>query len=162
VTERTVAASGLCAGSPEQLWALLSDPRRFLEWADQTRAVLRSDFPLKQGGVYVERNRLIGPLNTTITYTVEVADEPRHQLHRAEGSALAEPMWFFCELTPVSRPGEGLLAATRVRLGLRYVASLGALGVVLTGLVRPSLQRGFERSVANVAAIAAREFGGGS
>ena len=62
--ERVVAASAVCAGSAEQLWRLLSDPKRFVEWANATRAVLRSDDPLQIGGVYVERNRLLG---TTVT-----------------------------------------------------------------------------------------------
>lgn len=155
--ERVVAASALCAGSPEQLWGFLSDPKRFVEWAAATRAVLRSDDPLGVGGVYVERNRLIGPLSTTVTYTVQEADEPRWMLHRAEGSALTRSMHFFVELKPVSEPGAGGLGATRVRLGLRYVPALGSLGALLTGLIRPSLQQGFARSAANVAAIAARE-----
>lgn len=156
--ERTVSAASVCAGSPEQLWGLLSDPKRFVEWADSTRAVLRSDYPLREGGVYVEHNRLLGPLSTTITYTVEEAVEPVRQLHRAEGSALADPMWFFFELTPLSRPESPGLAATRLRLGLRYVPSLGPLGAMLTGLIRPSLQHAFQRSAANVAALASREF----
>jgi uncharacterized protein YndB with AHSA1/START domain len=155
--ERVVAAGGVCAGSPEQLWRLLSDPKRFAEWADATRAVLRSDDPLGVGGVYVERNRLLGPLSTTVTYTVEEADEPRWMLHRAEGFGLTSSMHFFVELTPVAEPEAPGVAATRVRLGLRYVPALGPLGDVLTGVIRPQLQRGFERSVANVARIAARE-----
>jgi len=155
--QRVVAASKVCAGSPEQLWRLLSDPKRFVEWADATRAVLRSDDPLPIGGVYVERNRLLGPLSTTVTYTVEEAEEPRRMLHRAEGSALTSSMHFFVELTPVAEPDPPGLAATRVRLGLRYVPALGPLGALLTGVIRPQLQRGFDRSVANVAAITARE-----
>lgn len=155
--ERIVAASAVCAGSAEQLWQLLSDPKRFVEWADATRAVLRSDDPLTIGGVYVERNRLLGPLSTTVTYTVEEAEEPRWMLHRAEGSGLTSSMHFFVELTPVSEPEAPGVAATRVRLGLRYVPALGPLGAVLTGLIRPQLQRGFARSGANIAAIAARE-----
>jgi hypothetical protein len=157
--ERVVAASRVCPGSAGQLWGLLGDPKRFVEWADATRAVLRSDDPLGIGGVYVERNRLIGPLSTTVTYTVEEAEEPRWMLHRAAGSALTSSMHFFVELTPFSEPDPPGVAATRVRLGLRYVPALGPLGALLTGAIRPRLQQGFGRSTANVAAIAAREFG---
>ncbi len=161
--KRVVAASALAPGRPEDLWALLSDPRRFVEWADLTREVLRADEPLGLGGVYVERNRLLGPVSTTVTYTVVELDEPHRQVHRAEGPVLAASMAFFVELAPVASPPAPGLAATRVRVGLRYAPALGPLGVLPDALVlRRSLQRDFERTARNVAALAAREYAAGA
>jgi len=97
-----------------------------------------------------------------VTYIVVEAEEPRRQVHRAEGPALAASMVFFFELAPVAVPAPPGLAATRVRVGLRYAPGLGPLGAALDALVlRRALRRGFERTALNVAALAAKECSAG-
>ncbi|MFN8175711.1 MAG: SRPBCC family protein [Solirubrobacteraceae bacterium] len=148
---RTAAATAVAPGAPEEIWALVSDPARFVSWAALTREVVRWDEPLGLGGSYVERNIVAGPLTALNTFTVVEHDPPRRAVHRVTGSALASEMWFFVVLGPA---GDG----TQVTAGLRYRAAFGRAGdALVSALVAPRLRRGFRETVDNIALVARRD-----
>ena len=148
---RTAAATAVAPGTPEEIWALVSDPSRFVSWAALTREVLRYDDPLGPGGSYSERNLIAGPLTAINTFTVVEEVPPLRAVHRVTGTALASEMWFFVVLGPVA-------AGTQVTVGLRYRAAFGGPGDRLAlALVAPRLRRGFRRTADNIARVARRD-----
>ncbi len=148
---RTAAATGVAPGTPDELWALLADPSRFVSWAALTREVLDYDEPLGLGGRYVERNVVFGPFTAVNTFTVVEEVPPRRAVHRVTGARLASEMWFFVELGPAA-------AGTQVTIGLRYRAALGRAGDRFArAVVQPRLRRGFRETVENVATVARRD-----
>jgi carbon monoxide dehydrogenase subunit G len=149
--ERTAAATVVVSAAPEAVWALISNPDRFAEWADLTDEVLRADRPLGLGSTYEERNTVLGPIKGTSRWTVVQHEAPRRQTHRGEGIALAASLDFFLELEPSEQ-------ATQLTIGLRYRPGLGALGALVDRLyTRRSIQAAMEHSAANLAAIVERE-----
>src|SRR5690348_691780 len=149
--ERTAAATVIVPAPPEAVWALVSDPDRFVEWLELTEEVTRADKPLRLGSTYEERNVVLGPLKGSSRWTVVQHEAPRRQTHRGEGIALAASLDFFLELEPTER-------ATQLAVGLRYRPAFGGLGALIDRVhMHRSLQSAVERSAANLAAIAERE-----
>ena len=149
--ERTAAATVVVSAPPEAVWALVSDPERFDEWAELTEEVIRADKPLRLGSTYEERNVVLGPIKGRSRWTVVQHEAPRRQTHRGEGIALAASLDFFMELEPAEQ-------ATQLTVGLRYRPGLGVLGALIDRFhARRAMQSAMERSAANVAAIAERE-----
>jgi carbon monoxide dehydrogenase subunit G len=150
--ERSVSATATASAPPEAVWALLSDPTRFAEWADRTIEVTRAqDNPLRLGSTYEERNVVLGPVRGNSRWTVVQHEAPRRQTHRGEGLPLAGPLDLFIDLQP-----EG--GGTRLTIGLRYRPTMGSIGSLLDRLWgRRSVQASLERSVQNLAALVATE-----
>jgi carbon monoxide dehydrogenase subunit G len=149
--ERTVSATTTIPAAQEQVWSLVSDPAHFAEWADRTLEVSSADNPLRLGSNYEERNTVIGPMTGSSRWTVVEHEAPRRQTHRGEGIAMAAALDFFVELRPVEN-------ATEVTLGLRYRPAFGAIGAALDRIYfRRSLAQSFQRTAANLAALAKRE-----
>jgi carbon monoxide dehydrogenase subunit G len=146
--ERTISATARIAAPPEAVWALLSDPTRFADWADRTLEVTNArDNPLSLGSTYEERNVVLGPIKGQSRWTVVQHEAPHRQTHRGEGLPLTAALDFFVELRPLD-------GSTQLILGLRYRPSLGSLGSLLDRLWgRRSVQASMERSVRNVAAL---------
>ncbi len=148
---RTAAATAVAPGTPEEVWALVSDPSRFVSWAALTREVLDYDEPLGLGGRYVERNVVVGPFTAVNTFTVVEEVPPWRAVHRVTGARPAGEMWFFVVLGPVA-------AGTQVTVGLRYRAAFGAAGDRFArAVVHLRLRRGFRETVENVVAVARRD-----
>src|SRR5437773_917632 len=111
--ERTVGATTTVPATPEAVWDLVSDPARFVAWADRTLEVTSADSALRLGSNYEGRNKVIGPITGASRWTVVEHEEPKRQTHRGEGIAFAAALDFFIELRPVEN-------ATEVTVGLRY------------------------------------------
>jgi hypothetical protein len=146
--ERTVSATATVPAAPDAVWALVSDPTRFVEWADRTIEVTRAeDNPLRLGSTYEERNVVLGPVKGVSRWTVVQHEAPRRQTHRGEGLPLAGPMDLFIDLQ-----ADG--GATRLTIGLRYRPTLGSIGSLLDRVWgRRSVQASLERSVRSLAAL---------
>ena len=149
--ERTVAATATVPASAQAVWDLVTDPDRFVEWAERTVEVTRADRPLSIGSTYEERNVVLGSITGQSRWTVVEYEPPRRTTHRGQGLPLARSLDFFLELREVAQ-------ATEVTAGLRYRPGLGPLGRLIDRLhARRALQASMERSVRNIAALAERE-----
>ena len=135
----------------DHVWAIISDTRRYAEWVENTDRVVSASSDRADAGVtYEERNTIAGPLKGSSRWVVDVAEAPRHTVHRGEGIAVANGLRLELTLAP-----EG--AGTRYVHRLIYTPAFGPLGPVINLGLKPSVTRATRRSVANLKAICERE-----
>ena len=135
----------------EQVWAMITDTRRYAEWVENTDEVVTASSDEATAGVtYEERNTVAGPLNGRSRWVVDSVDPMRHTVHSGEGIAVVKGMRLEMTLAP---DGDG----TRYEHRLIYTPALGPLGPVVNLVLRPSVQRATDRGVANLKAICERE-----
>jgi uncharacterized protein YndB with AHSA1/START domain len=143
VTQIEVTASEVIAVPPAQLWELVSDTSRNPEWVAGTAAVTRTDGPARQGSTYDEINPIMGPFRAKTRWTVIELDPPRRQVHRSEDVPFARETLIIIDLTP---SGDG----TKVTVTLR------ARGRRVLRVLKSRMREDNERSVGDLAALAAR------
>ena len=135
----------------EQVWAMVSDTRRYAEWIENTDRVVNASSERADAGVtYEERNTVVGPLKGNSTWVVDVAEAPRHAVHSGEGIAVAKDLRLEMTLEP---EGEG----TRYVHRLIYTPAFGPLAPLLNLVLKPSVTRATRRSLQTLRAICERE-----
>ncbi len=145
-----VTASAVIAAAPERLWELVSDTSRYAEWVAGTAAVLRTDGPARLNSTYDEINPIVGPWRAKTRWTVVELDPPHRQVHRTEDIPLASEFLVIIEIAP---SGDG----NEVMFTLRAKPSLGVLGASILGVLKSQTRKDNERTVRNLAELAARE-----
>jgi carbon monoxide dehydrogenase subunit G len=145
-----VTASEKIAASPERLWELVCDTSRYADWVEGTDAVTRSDGPARAGSTYDEINPIVGPWRAKTRWTVIEFDPPRRQVHRTEDIPFASEFLVIIEVAPSG-------AASEITLTLQANPSLGVLGASILGTLKSQTRKDNERSVRNLAELAARE-----
>jgi hypothetical protein len=142
MTQIEVTASAVTAVPPAQLWELICDTTRYPEWVAATTAVTRSDGPARQGSTYDEINPIMGPWRAKTRWTVIQFDPPNRMVHRSEDVPFASEFLIIIDLVP---SGHG----SKVTLTVR------AKGTNVLGLLKRQQRKDNERSVRNLAALAA-------
>ncbi len=151
MSETVIECVAQIAAPPEQVWATISDTRRYAEWVENTDEVVSASADVAVEGVtYEERNTVAGPVKGRSRWVVDSADAPRHTVHSGEGIAVVKGMRLEMTLAP---DGDG----TRYQHRLIYTPALGPLGPLVNLVLRPSVQRATIRGVANLKAICERE-----
>jgi carbon monoxide dehydrogenase subunit G len=135
---------------PERVWELVSDTSRYAEWVEGTESVTRTDGPATRGSTYDEINPILGPWKAKSRWVVTEFEPPRRQIHRGTGLPLSAEFEVDFELTP-----EG--DSTGFRQTLRAKPALGPVGGVFARLMQGQVARDNQKSVENLAALAARE-----
>jgi uncharacterized protein YndB with AHSA1/START domain len=147
-----VSAFAMIPVAPEALWDLVCDTSRLPEWVVATEAVTRTDGPARLGSSYEEINPIVGPWKAKTSWAVVEFDAPHRQVHRTSDIPLVREMRVITEIAPLEQ-------ASRVTVTLRARSSLGVLGGAFFTALRAQTRRDNARSVQNLAALAAREFG---
>jgi len=150
MTVITVTASRTIAAPPESLWELVSDTDRYAEWVEGTAAVSRPAGPARLGTTYEEINPIAGPWRAKTRWTVVEFDPPHRQVHRSEDIPIAGEFLVIIEVAP---SGDG----SEITVVLQAKSSLGPLGACACRLLASRTRRDNERTVANLAELAARE-----
>jgi carbon monoxide dehydrogenase subunit G len=145
-----VTGYAIVPAPPDRVWELVSDSSRYHEWVEGTDAVTRTDGPTAPGSTYDEVNPILGPWKAKTHWTVTEYDAPRRQVHRGTGLPLTAEFDVIFELTP-----EG--DSTGFSQTLRGKPSMGPLGAVFAKLMEGQVARDNQKSVENLAALAARE-----
>ncbi len=145
-----VTASETIAAPPERAWELVCDTSRYAEWVAGTAAVTRTDGPARQGSTYDEINPIVGPWHAKTRWTVIELDPPRRQVHRTEDVPFASEFLVIIEIAP---SGDG----SEVTFTLRAPPSRGVLGVSVLSALKSQTSKDNERTVRNLAELAARE-----
>jgi carbon monoxide dehydrogenase subunit G len=145
-----LAASATVAVSPESLWELLCDTRRYAEWVEGTEAVTRTDGPARAGSRYAEVNPIVGSWKAKAEWKVIEFDAPRRQVHRSEDIPMTAE---FLVIMEVAAASEGSMFTHT----LRATSSLGPLGAALFTALRQQTRRNNEKSVQNFVRLATRE-----
>jgi carbon monoxide dehydrogenase subunit G len=135
---------------PERVWELITDTARYAEWVEGTAEVTRTDGPASLGSTYDEVNPVLGPWKAKSHWTVIEFEAPRRQVHRGTGLPLSDEFEVDFELTP-----EG--DSTGFRQTLRAKPALGPVGGLFARLMQGQVARDNQKSVENLAALAARE-----
>lgn len=139
------------AAPPAQVWATITDTRRFAEWVVNTLEVVTASSDVADAGVtYTERNRIAGPLTGGSRWVVSACEPPRHTVHDGDGIWIAKHMRL--EMT-VEPDGEGTVLTHR----FSYEPALGPLGPLVNLGLRPSLSRDMRRSVEQFKALCESE-----
>ena len=144
-----VTASAVVAVAPERLWELVSDTSRYGEWVAGTAAVLRTDGPAREGSTYDEVNPIVGPWRAKTRWTVIEFDRPRRQVHRSEDVPFASEFLVIIGIAPSDDGSEATFT-------LRAKPSLGMLGASILGVIKSKTRKDNERTVRNLAELAAR------
>jgi carbon monoxide dehydrogenase subunit G len=135
----------------QQVWATITDTRRYAEWVVNTLEVTRADDVRADAGVrYEERNRIAGPLTGSSRWVVESVDGMRRTVHAGEGIWLAGAMRLAMTVEPDDE-------ATRYRHEFTYEPRLGPLGPVVDLALKPSITRDVRASVRALRALCERE-----
>jgi hypothetical protein len=121
----------------------------FPEWVAGTAAVTRTDGPAREGSTYDEINPMMGPWRAKTRWTVTEFDPPNHQVHRSEDAPFASELLVIIAVAP---SGDG----SEVTITLRASPSLGPLAGSVLGLLKSQTHKDNERSVRNLAELAAR------
>ena len=129
------------AAPPEQVWATITDTRRYAEWVVNTLDVTYADSDTADEGVrYEERNRIAGPLTGSSRWVVTSVDPGRSTVHTGDGIWLAGAMTLEMAVEP-----DG--AGTRYRHVFTYEPGLGPLAPVVDLGLKPSIGRDMRSSV---------------
>jgi uncharacterized protein YndB with AHSA1/START domain len=150
MTVIAVTASRAIAAPPERLWELVSNTDRYAEWVQGTAAVLRPSGPARLGTTYEEINPIAGPWRAKTRWTVVEFDPPHRQVHRSEDIPIASEFLVVIEVAP---SGDG----SEITIVLQARSSLGFLGSFACRLLKRQTPRNNERTVHNLAELAARE-----
>ena len=134
----------------ESVWELVCDTSRYAEWVEGTDEVTRTDGPAARGSTYDEVNPILGPWRAKTHWTVTDFEPPRRMVHRGTGLPLSESFDVIFELSP-----EG--DATGLTQTLRGKPAFGPVGAVFVRLMEGQVARDNQKSVENLAALAARE-----
>jgi hypothetical protein len=145
-----LSAAAVVPTSPERLWALLCDTRRYAEWVEGTEAVIRTDGPAVLGSTYEEVNPILGPWKAKASWTVVEFRAPHCQVHRSEDIPMAAEFLVVMEVAPVD-------GGSKITHTLRASSSLGPLGAATFALFGRRTRRDNERSVQNFSELARRE-----
>jgi carbon monoxide dehydrogenase subunit G len=145
-----VTAYTVVPAPPERVWELVCDTSRYAEWVDGTDAVTRTDGPAAPGSTYDEVNPILGPWKAKTRWTVTEFEAPRRMVHRGTGLPLSEQFDVIFEL---AQEGD----STGFRQTLRGKPALGPVGALFVRLMEGQVARDNQRSVENLAALAARE-----
>ncbi|WCB94399.1 hypothetical protein DSM104299_03133 [Baekduia alba] len=122
------------AASPREVWQVLGEVERYVEWGGWMRAVRRVDRPAGLGAAYDERSRLLAPVVVSSRWRIIDFDPPRRQVHRAESAPLAVKYDRVFELA-----SDGL-GGTWLTLAVQYRPALGALGRLLDRIALRRIQ----------------------
>jgi Polyketide cyclase / dehydrase and lipid transport len=122
------------AASPRDVWKVLVDVERYVEWAPWALAVARADRPAGLGVAYEERSRLLAPLAARSRWRIVEFDAPRRQVHRTEDVALATA---YDRIFELASDGAG---GTWLTLAVRYRPALGAAGRLLDRVALQAVQ----------------------
>jgi carbon monoxide dehydrogenase subunit G len=135
---------------PDKVWELVCDTSRYAEWVEGTAEVTRTDGPAALGSTYDEVNPIVGPWKAKTQWTVTEFEAPRRMVHRGTGLPLSQEFDVIFELVP-----EG--DSTGLTQTLRGKPSMGPVGAVFVRLMEGQVKRDNQKSVDNLAALAARE-----
>ncbi len=135
----------------DKVWELVCDTGRYAEWVEGTAEVTRTDGAAAPGSTYDEINPILGPWKATTHWTVTEFEAPRRMVHRGTGLPLTEEFDVIFELVP-----EG--DSTGLTQTLRGKPAMGPVGAVFARLMEGQVAKDNQKSVDNLAAIAAREF----
>jgi len=150
MTVIVVSASAEVAAPPEQLWDLVSDTDRYAEWVVGTAAVSRSAGQAHLGTAYEEINPIAGPWRARTEWTVIEFDPPHRQVHRSADIPIASEFLVVMEVAPAA-------AGSEITVTLQARSSLGPLGAILCRVLERQTRRNNERTLRNLAELAARE-----
>lgn len=151
--ETTIRIEEHIAAPPEQVWATITDTRRYAEWVVNTLEVTSAESETADAGVrYSERNRIAGPLTGGSQWVVTSVDPGHRTVHTGEGIWLAGTMRL--DMT-VEADGAG----TRYLHVFTYEPGLGPLGPLVDLGLRPSIGRDMRRSVRLLRELCEREGG---
>lgn len=150
MTVIAVTASRTIAAPPARLWELVSDTDRYAEWVEGTSAVSRPAGPARLGTTYEEINPIAGPWRAKTLWTVVEFDPPHRQVHRSEDIPIASEFLVTIEIAP---SGDG----SEITIALQAKSSLGPLGACACRILKSQTRRNNERTVGNLAELAARE-----
>jgi uncharacterized protein YndB with AHSA1/START domain len=151
MSESVIESIVQIAAPPEQVWATITDTRRYAEWVENTDEVVGASSQVATTGVtYEERNTVAGPVKGRSRWRVESVDGQRHTVHTGEGIAVVKGMRLEMTVLP---DGEG----TRYEHRLYYTPAFGPLGPLINLVLRPSVQGATDRGVRNLKAICERE-----
>ena len=128
---------------------------RYAEWVEGTAAVTRTDGPAAPGSTYDEVNPILGPWKATSHWTVTEYEAPRRQVHRGTGLPLTAEFDVIFELAP-----EG--DSTGFTLTLRATPRWARWGRSSPSSWRARWRSDNQKSVENLAALAARELPAGA
>ncbi len=146
----TVSHTIHIAAPPQAAWRLVSDTSRYAEWIINTLAVTEHCGTTHLGGIYRERNRILGPITGTSSWTVVHLDEKTgEQTHVSRDLPMGETT----VLIHVEPEGAG----TRYTQGIRIDVDLGVLSGVIARILRGSLDRNNRDSVIAFGALVERE-----
>lgn len=139
--DTTITIEEHIAAPPEQVWATITDTRRYAEWVVNTLEVTSADSETADEGVrYTERNRIAGPLTGSSRWEVTSVVPGASTVHTGEGIWLAGTMRLSMSVAP-----DG--AGTRYVHVFTYEPGLGPLGPVVDLGLRPSIDRDMRASV---------------
>lgn len=151
MSESVIESVVRIAAPQEQVWATITDTRRYAEWVENTDEVTSASSVVAEPGVtYEERNTVAGPLKGSSRWVVDSVDAPRHTVHSGEGIVVVKGMRLEMRLVP---DGDD----TRYEHRLIYTPAFGPLGPLINLVLRPSVQSATDRSVQKLKAICERE-----
>ena len=128
------------AASPEAVWGFVSDLRRIPEWIEDTLAMLSVEpEPARQGTVYRERSRILGPWSQVTTWTVSEFDPPRWQRHDGRVPMMAA--------TSVQMRLEPSAGGTKFTFVFEYTPGNPLASLADRLFLKTNLQSGFQRSL---------------
>jgi carbon monoxide dehydrogenase subunit G len=148
MAEMEVTASAVIAAPPAELWELVSDTSRYAEWVAGTAEVTRTDGPAREGSTYDEINPIAGPWRAKTRWTVTEFDPPRRQVHRTQDVPFSSEFLVIIDLAP---SGDG----SEVTITLRATPSIGVVGTSVLRILKSQTHKDNERTVRNLAELAA-------
>ena len=133
--------------SPASVWAAISDPRRYAEWAVNTLQVLDVSGDLAEAGAtYHQRNRIAGPLTGTSRWKVTTFEPPHRAVHRGVGIWVAQ--WMELEMI-VDADGDG----TQYTHRFSYEPAFGPAGSLMNVPLKRSVAHDMGRTAQALKAL---------
>ncbi|AMY53521.1 SRPBCC family protein [Rhodococcoides fascians] len=143
-----VSAHRTLSVSPEEVWALTSDTRRYAEWVTDVRAVTTHHGSARTGGVYTEEVATLGRFTSHATWTVRHLEPNRLRIDSGEGLAPLTNVANVFRFAPLSDA-----TSTAMTFEFWFDVAPGWLGRIVRPIATAGMSARFDVSMCNLEAL---------
>ncbi|MFD1811845.1 SRPBCC family protein [Rhodococcus gannanensis] len=138
--------------TPEEVWAVASDTRRYADWVTSVHEVHTHHGLAEIGGRYTETVASIGPLTTHATWTVRELEPERLRIDSGTGFAPLRDVVNVFRFAPLSGG-----AATSMTYEFHFDLAPRPLGALVHRVLRKGMVTDFDRSMRALEAVVLSE-----
>ncbi|MEC4616451.1 SRPBCC family protein [Tsukamurella tyrosinosolvens] len=143
----TITAHRNLVVTPEEVWAVVSDTSRYVDWVDTVLEVQSHHGPARVGGSYTERIRSVGPLAAHVRWTVRQIEPMSLRVDTGEGLSPLR------DVINVFRFASLANGCTGMTYEFHFSMTPRPVGALVRRLLAPSMRESFDASMRRLESV---------